>query len=172
MSDDDTLEKNKAIMRRMLDAFNTGDTNVVTELLHPLINDRSRPIGFESELHSKRSTSRRVRTKIMRKEDAFPDRLFVEESLVAEGDIVILRWSMTGTHLGPFFGRPATGKQIRTQGTEFVRIRDGKLVEHDSDGSWVFDVLWQLDLLDKDFVQKLDRGDRDLGARMRTAEPL
>jgi steroid delta-isomerase-like uncharacterized protein len=142
----DTLEQNKAIVRRMLKAFNTGDTKAVSELLHPDIKDKSRAIGLEPEVR-KQHPAKRVQTEIMREEEAFPDRKFKEESIVAEGDTVILKWSMTGTHKGDFAGKKATGKKVKISGTEIVTIKDGKIIEHDDDPTHMFDLLRQLDLL-------------------------
>jgi predicted ester cyclase len=150
---DEKLEKNKQIVRRMLKAFNDGDTNVVKELLHPQINDKSRKIGLEPELRAAPAV-KRVQTEIMREKEAFPDRKFKEESIVAEGDTVILRWSMTGTHRGKLLDRPPTGKKVKTFGTEIVRIQDGKIIEHDDDASHVLDILGQLDMLTPEVLSK------------------
>jgi predicted ester cyclase len=165
---DATLEQNKAIVRRMMEAFNTGDTAVVAELLDPGIQDRGRKLGLENELR-RSEPHRRVRTEILRQEDVFPDRKFKEEVLIAEGDTVILHWSMTGTHQGTILGRPATGKRVETTGTEIVRIKNGKIIEHRDDGAHIFDVLFQLDLLDADIVDKMKKGDPSLAKGHRTA---
>jgi predicted ester cyclase len=167
MPDGDVLEQNKAIVRRMLDAFNSGDTSVVAELLHPDIRDRGRP-GIAADLQ-RGPVRRRVQTEVLRHQDVFPDKEFKEEWIVAEGDRVILHWSMTGTHQGRLFGRNPTGRKIESHGTEFVRIQDGKIIEHHDDGTHMLDVLRQLDMLDQDVVTKLQRGDPELGRHHRNA---
>jgi predicted ester cyclase len=45
-------------------------------------------------------------------------------------DRVLVYWRFTGTHGGPFFGIPATGRQVDFVGTDLLTIRDGKIVEH------------------------------------------
>jgi len=61
---------------------------------------------------------------------AFPDlRLEVVEEL-AEGELVAQVVRITGTNKGPFMGMPATGKQISVLGADFLRVRDGQVVEH------------------------------------------
>jgi predicted ester cyclase len=166
----DTPENNKKIMRRMLEAFNTGDTNVVRELLDVNIVDHSREVGFEEGL-KKAHPIKRVQTEILRHDDAFPDKHFKEEAIVAEGDQVILRWTMTGTHKGPILGIEPTGKKVRAHGTEIVRIKDGKIIEHFGDeGVNLLNVLWQLDLLDKDLLGRIGEGDASLGERHRTGD--
>ncbi len=49
--------------------------------------------------------------------------------MLAEGDKVITRKSIKGTHKGEFFGVPATGKQAEINLIDIVRYDDGKLVE-------------------------------------------
>src|ERR1051326_642353 len=146
-------EQNKAIMRRMLEAFNTGDTSVCRELLHPHLKSRSVGLGLERAVRQSDSM-RKVEIQITRDKEVFPDRYFKEELLVAEGDRVVLHWSMTGTNTGPILGRPPTGKKVHWTGTEFVRIVDGKIIEHDDDHSHVFDLLWQLGLLTADVLNQ------------------
>ena len=59
-----------------------------------------------------------------------PDVHSVIEELIAEGDRVMARYTLTGTHKGDFFGMPPTGKQVRMSGVYIVRIADGLIVEH------------------------------------------
>ena len=61
---------------------------------------------------------------------AFPDaRISVDDS-IAEGDCVVSRWTLTGTHRGEFQGVPATGRAVTMTGIEFNRVADGKIGEH------------------------------------------
>ncbi len=166
----DTIENNKAIVRRMLEAFNTGNIKIVQEVFDQNIKDRGSPVGFERELQEAHPI-KRVQTEILREEDAFPDRKFKEESLIAEGDTVVLRWSMTGTNRGKILGRRPTGKKVRTSGTEIVRIKNGKIIEHQGDDApHVLDVLMQLGMLDKKLLQEMDAGVPELAANHRTAQ--
>ena len=60
---------------------------------------------------------------------AFPDLHFTIEDQIAEGDMVVTRWTARGTHKGSFQGVPATGREIRLMGTDIDRMTDGKVVE-------------------------------------------
>jgi steroid delta-isomerase-like uncharacterized protein len=60
---------------------------------------------------------------------AFPDWHVQIENLAAEGDDVIVRSTVTGTHRGVFQGIPATGKRVSFRGLDLFRLRDGKIVE-------------------------------------------
>jgi steroid delta-isomerase-like uncharacterized protein len=49
---------------------------------------------------------------------AFPDVRFTADDVLAEGDRVAARFTMTGTHRGEFMGIPATGKSVDFQGID------------------------------------------------------
>ena len=75
--------------------------------------------------------------------DAFPDIWFTFEDLIAEGDMVVGRGVIEGTHKGAFLGIPPTNKKIRWTGTRMFRVRDGKVSE-----GWInFDMLGMLQQL-------------------------
>ena len=61
---------------------------------------------------------------------AFPDMGATVDDVVAEGDKVVTRITMRGTHQGEVeeFG-PPTGRQVETQGITIHRIEGGKIVE-------------------------------------------
>jgi steroid delta-isomerase-like uncharacterized protein len=61
---------------------------------------------------------------------AFPDLRLERVALVIDGDRHADRWVLTGTHRGPLFGIPATGKTVRVEGATFTRLgADGLVVE-------------------------------------------
>jgi len=62
--------------------------------------------------------------------NAFPDSIIRIEDCIAEGESVVTRWILTGTHRAEFQGIPATGRAVQFNGIEFNRVRDGKFVEH------------------------------------------
>ena len=49
--------------------------------------------------------------------------------LIAEGDMVVQRWSSTMTHSGDFMGLPTTNKQFTVTGINIYRVAGGKIVE-------------------------------------------
>src|SRR3712207_1157319 len=61
--------------------------------------------------------------------DAFPDLVIAVEGFVAEGDCVAARWTLRGTHHGPFLGLSPTGRRVAVAGTERYRLANGKIVE-------------------------------------------
>lgn len=61
-------------------------------------------------------------------QSGFPDAHWAEESVICEGDVVVWRGVMTGTHTGNFFGIPATGRRIAITATSTLWVQDGKIV--------------------------------------------
>ena len=61
---------------------------------------------------------------------AFPDAKITIEACVSEGDTVVSRWTLAGTHCAPFQGISPTGRLVRFNGLEFNRVVEGRLVEH------------------------------------------
>ena len=61
---------------------------------------------------------------------AFPDNRHEVEEVISEGDKVVLRCTLTGTHEGPFMGIPPTGRRIEITEIHIYRLEDGKAVEH------------------------------------------
>jgi predicted ester cyclase len=61
---------------------------------------------------------------------AFPDCRFTIDDMIAEGDQVVTKKTFTGTHTGELNGIPPTGKRVTLRFADFMRIRDGKIVEH------------------------------------------
>jgi steroid delta-isomerase-like uncharacterized protein len=59
---------------------------------------------------------------------AFPDMKVNIESMVAEGDQVVVRWTATGTHRGEFLGTRPTGRVVPMTNVDTFTIRDGKIV--------------------------------------------
>jgi steroid delta-isomerase-like uncharacterized protein len=61
---------------------------------------------------------------------AFPDLSVTIEDTIAEGEKVVTRYTIRGTHQGEIeeFG-PPTGRQLELEGITIHRIEDGKIVE-------------------------------------------
>ena len=61
---------------------------------------------------------------------AFPDIKATMDELVVAGDRVVGRFTYRGTHTGPLYGVPATGKPIEMRSIDIWRIENGLFVEH------------------------------------------
>jgi len=60
---------------------------------------------------------------------AVPDARYEVDDLIAEGDRVVVRWRLLGTHEGEFQGIAPTGRAITLEGIAIYRVDDGKLME-------------------------------------------
>lgn len=60
---------------------------------------------------------------------AFPDFHIPVEDTLSDGDSVVLRWSVTGTHNGDNLGMPPTGHAVRFRGLTWLRFAQGMIVE-------------------------------------------
>ena len=71
---------------------------------------------------------------------AFPDLHVTVEDLIAEGDKVVGRNTVTGTHQGEYMGRPPTGKSLTYNEIFIFRFASGRIAE-----TWgVVDILSQM----------------------------
>jgi steroid delta-isomerase-like uncharacterized protein len=119
--------RNKALVRAFMErAFHQGDLSVVDETNAPDGIDHQEPPGTDFIAHLKQVVSG-LRT-------AFPDLHFEIHDMLAEGDIVAFRSTMTGTHTGtlnivPGRSLPATGRSVSVPHMHFVRIVDGKTTD-------------------------------------------
>jgi predicted ester cyclase len=117
-------EENKALFRRTYEELlNQGNLAVADELIASDFINHEAPPGRDRGPESMRGLATMLRT-------AFPDLHFTIEELVAEGDVVAGRLTMSGTHEGPLMGMPPTGRLVRQDHMHFVRLRDGKAIEH------------------------------------------
>ena len=57
----------------------------------------------------------------------FPDRHFSVDNEVIEGDLIAIRFTITGTHNGEFMGAAPTGEKIHVNGMNLFVLEDGKI---------------------------------------------
>ena len=60
---------------------------------------------------------------------AFPDVRITPEELIAEGDKVVVHWTLRGTHRGPFRGLPPTGRLVAWPGVDVYTVVAGQITE-------------------------------------------
>ncbi len=133
----DQETSNKATFRRLCDAVNTGDAELISktidELAAPDMLIRT-PLPIEA---TGAQAAKQVWAMLLR---GLPDLHLTIEDLIAEGDKVVARNSITGTHQGEYMGLPPTGKSITYNEIFIVRFAGGRIAE-----TWgVVDVLSQM----------------------------
>ena len=60
---------------------------------------------------------------------AFPDLAVNVDLMVAEGDLVAVRWTARGTNTGTGNGIPVTGRKVEVNGTAIFRFENGRIAE-------------------------------------------
>ena len=61
---------------------------------------------------------------------AFPDLHMAADDALADGDKVVVRGTISGTHRGEFMGIPPTNKSFEVQFIDIIEFHDGKATEH------------------------------------------
>jgi steroid delta-isomerase-like uncharacterized protein len=61
---------------------------------------------------------------------AFSDLEMSADDVIAEGDKVVVRGTMSGTHTGEFMGIPPTNRSFSVQFIDIIEIHDGKATAH------------------------------------------
>src|SRR5215210_5020962 len=121
-----SAEENKEKARRLMEeAFGQGKTEVIDEVLHSdfVCYDPNSETG---EIRGAET----IKGEIEYFRQAVPDLTYTVEDQVAEGDEVVTRYTVSGTHQGEFFGIPGTGNRIEFTGINIDRFDEsGKLVE-------------------------------------------
>ncbi|MGF7032288.1 putative ester cyclase [Paenibacillus mucilaginosus] len=62
--------------------------------------------------------------------EAFPDKRYTIEEIMGQGDIVLVRMTVKGTHQGIFFGTAPQGRRIDVTLYRRYRVVDGRITEH------------------------------------------
>jgi steroid delta-isomerase-like uncharacterized protein len=117
------LQANKTLVRRFYEPFASGNVDLYDELLtenwveHPPAAPGQAPgrAGYKPVV-------RQVRTMM-------PDISFQIGALVAEGDMVVARSTLSATHSTDAFGFPATGKRFAILTMDMHRIEQGRIAE-------------------------------------------
>jgi steroid delta-isomerase-like uncharacterized protein len=118
-----SLEENKAIVRRYQEIYNRNDLDALDEVMSfDVLTPKLLP-GMPPALEGAKAVHRKTLIGI-------PDFHTEIQDLIAEGDKVVARVLMTGTHTGDFYGIPATGKRVEFTGVFIARIENGRIVEH------------------------------------------
>ncbi len=63
-------------------------------------------------------------------ETVLPGYWLESEDMIAEGDKVVVRFTLHGTHKGDFMGVPPTGKVVNFAGLIIYQMKDGRIVDH------------------------------------------
>lgn len=130
-----SAEDNKAAIRRMnQEVWEKNNLAYLQHAIHPDYMNRTAPPDRPRGPGGFRPVALRA---------GFPDAQLTVEDMVAEGDKVITRYTIRGTHSGVFAGIPPTGQHVVIHGMTLFRLEGGQVIE-----SWSYwddaDLLHQL----------------------------
>ncbi|HYO51070.1 MAG TPA: ester cyclase, partial [Chloroflexia bacterium] len=115
-------EQNKELYRRFIEeCFTGGNLDLIDEMIAADGVDHQAPPGTAQGAEGVKQILSMFRS-------AFPDLQATVDQVIAEGDTIAARFTMSGTHQGEFFGIPPTGKRMEITGIDVVRFENGKMV--------------------------------------------
>jgi steroid delta-isomerase-like uncharacterized protein len=119
-----STEQNKAIVRRIFEeAFGQGNLAVLDDIIAP-----DQVNGGPGALPEMPPGPEGNKMLITAYRNAFPDLHFTVDEQIAEGNMVVTRWTAHGTHNGELAGIPPTGKRATVVGMGVDRVENGKIV--------------------------------------------
>jgi steroid delta-isomerase-like uncharacterized protein len=134
----DQETRNKATFMRLHEAVNTGDLELISKTIDEAVAPDVR-LGTPLPVDATGARALKQVWEILLR--AYPDLKITAEDLIAEGDKVVGRQVVTGTHRGEYMGIPPTGRSVTYNEIFIFRVADdGRIAE-----IWgVVDVLAQL----------------------------
>jgi steroid delta-isomerase-like uncharacterized protein len=133
----DQEASNKATLRRFQEALSSSDWEVISKTIDELVEPDAKirtPLPIEA---TGAELLKEVFGRLLR---AFPDLHVTVEDVIAEGDKVVARNTVTGTHQGEYMGLQPTGKSVTYNEIFIARFAGGRIAE-----TWgVVDVLSQM----------------------------
>ena len=130
-------EQNKALARRFYEEVITGkDLNVMDELCAADFVDHN-------ALPGQRPGRDGLKDSFGQFLAGFPDLRATVHQIVVEGDILVSRFTMEGTHTAELMGAAPTGKRVTFRGIDMIRIKNDRAVEAWHEGNDL-EILMQL----------------------------
>jgi predicted ester cyclase len=144
-------EENKALARRLLEAFANRDLDTIEELLAPDFVDRSLLPGQGSSREGYKRSITEFQAAL-----SFAD--FTIENQIAEGDMVVTKFSARCIHRGEFLGVPPSGEEGTYSSIRIHRIAGGQVTDEWSEGNLLE---WILPSFERE-VRARERVEQDL----------
>ena len=118
-----STDSNKAIFTQFIQILNEQRLDQLSDVVNPQ-RYHEQCVGYAPgwmNLEEAKQNLRKVYQGI-------PDLHARIETMVAEGNSVTARMTITGTQLGSLFGAPPTGRFFQVNGFDTIDIEDGKIV--------------------------------------------
>ena len=118
------FDNKNPLYRLYEEVINQKKFEVIDDLYAPNYVNHIAPFGLESDIEG-------VKKLFREQAKAFPDWHIIVDYVIEHGEKYIVRWTLTGTHTGNYFGIKPTGKKFKISGVDIETIVDGKITEHD-----------------------------------------
>lgn len=116
-------EDNKAVVRSAYAAINAGDLDSLAALIAEDLVEHDVVPGMPP-------TKAGVIQFFTDMRRSFSGFTLTVHDMIAEGDKVFTRTTMSGTNVGDFMGIPATRKHVEVPIADYFRLANGKMAEH------------------------------------------
>jgi steroid delta-isomerase-like uncharacterized protein len=122
-------DEQKELVRRYLEeGWSRGNGDVLDDVLAP--NYQLRVLQGTSRREDQVTHGiDRVKQSVAMYHQAFSDLQITPQTIIAEGDRVVVEWTARATHTGAFRSIPPTGKQLTYAGINIYRVEGGKIAE-------------------------------------------
>jgi hypothetical protein len=118
--------ENKATFARLHDVVNTRDVELVSKTIDAIVDP---DVRIRTPLPVQTTGARALKEVWAILLRAFPDLHLTVEDVIAEGDKIVTRNTVTGTHQGDFMGRPPSGKSVSYNEIFIFRFVGGRVAE-------------------------------------------
>jgi predicted ester cyclase len=117
---------NQATIRRLYDAVTTGDAEVISRTIDEVVEP---DVLFHAPVPTGATGAQALKQVWPVLLQAFPDLHVAIEDVIEEGDKVVVRDTVTGTHLGEYRGLAPTGKSVAYNEIFICRFAGGRIAE-------------------------------------------
>jgi RNA polymerase sigma factor (sigma-70 family) len=117
---------NIATVTRFHDATSTGDLELISKTIDEVVEPDA---VIHTPLPIQATGPQLLKEVFARLHGAFPDLHITIEDLIEEGDKVVSRNTVTGTHQGEYMGIPSTGKSVTYDEIFILRLVNGRFAE-------------------------------------------
>lgn len=117
---------NTAAFSRLHEATNSGDLELISRTIDEVVDPN---LVFHAPVPNGATGAQAIKQVWAMLLRAFPDIHVAVEDVIADGDKVVFRQTVTGTHQGEYMGLAPTGKSVSYNEIFIARLSNGRIAE-------------------------------------------
>ncbi|PZG21212.1 ester cyclase [Nonomuraea aridisoli] len=121
-----TTTRDQAVWNRLHDATNSGDAELIAKTIDEVVDP---DLIFHAPVPTGAAGAQALKHVWATLLRAFPDIHVTVDDVISEGDKVVCRNTVTGTHQGEYLGLPPTGRSVTYNEIFILRFADGRIAE-------------------------------------------